>query len=55
MPAEQTLPLAVRLIDEDGEVDTFLATITSQGNALVLDLDDGRTLIVDRQELLARA
>lgn len=51
---ESALPLAL-LIHEDGEDDTFLATIDVQGDTLVFELDDGRTIALDRKELLHRA
>jgi hypothetical protein len=54
MPADQDLPLAL-VIREDGDEDTYLATVEHQGDSLLLELDDGRTITLDRRELLARA
>lgn len=48
------LPLAL-IIHEGRDEDTFLATPTVKGDVLILELDDGRTIEVDRRELLDRA
>lgn len=48
------LPFAL-LIHEHGDVDTFLATPTVRGDTLILELDDGREIELDRRELLDRA
>lgn len=52
--SESGLPLAL-IIHEGRDEDTFLATPTIQGDTLILELDDGRTIEVDRRELLDRA
>jgi hypothetical protein len=54
MPADQDLPFAL-MIREDGDEDTYLATVETEGDSLLLELDDGRTITLDRRELLARA
>lgn len=51
---ESGLPLAL-LIHEHGDVDTFIATPTVKGDVLILELDDGREIELDRRELLDRA
>lgn len=51
---ESGLPLAL-LIHEGGDQDTFLATPTVRGDVLILELDDGRSIELDRKELLDRA
>jgi hypothetical protein len=48
------LPLALT-IHEGGDVDTFIASPTISGDTLILELDDGRSIEVDRRELLDRA
>jgi hypothetical protein len=48
------LPLAL-LIHEGGDQDTFLASVTRHGEVLIFELDDGRSIEVDRRELLDRA
>jgi hypothetical protein len=48
------LPLAL-LIHEGGDQDTFLASPTVQGDVLILELDDGRVIEVDRKEITDRA
>lgn len=48
------LPLAL-IIHEGREEDTFLATPTIQGDVLILELDDGRTIEIDRREIMDRA
>jgi hypothetical protein len=48
------LPLAL-IIHEGRDEDTFLASVTRQGETLIFELDDGRTIEVDRRELLDRA
>lgn len=51
---ESGLPLALIIHEGHGE-DTFLATARVKGDVLILELDDGRTIEVDRRELLDRA
>jgi hypothetical protein len=48
------LPLAL-IIHEGRDEDTFLASVTRQGETLIFELDDGRSIEVDRRELLDRA
>jgi hypothetical protein len=48
------LPLAL-IIHEDSDVDTFLALPTISGDTLILELDDGRTIELDRKEIVDRA
>jgi hypothetical protein len=51
---ESGLPLAL-IIHEGSDVDTFLASPTINGDALILELDDGRTIELDRKEIVDRA
>jgi hypothetical protein len=48
------LPLALT-IHEGGDQDSFVALPTVQGDTLILELDDGRTIEVDRCEIVDRA
>jgi hypothetical protein len=48
------LPLALT-IHEHGDQDSFVALPTVSGDTLILELDDGRTIEVDRKEILDRA
>jgi hypothetical protein len=48
------LPLALT-IHEGGDQDSFVALPTVSGDTLILELDDGRTIEVDRKEILDRA
>lgn len=50
---ESGLPFAL-LVHEGGDVDTFIASATVQGDTLILELDDGRRIEMDRRELLDR-
>jgi len=51
---ESGLPLAL-IIHEGNDEDTFLATPTINGDTLILELDDGRTIELDRKEIVDRA
>jgi hypothetical protein len=51
---ESGLPLALT-IHEHGDQDSFVALPTVRGDTLILELDDGRTIEVDRKEILDRA
>jgi hypothetical protein len=51
---ESGLPLALT-IHEHGDQDSFVALPTISGDTLILELDDGRTIEVDRKEILDRA
>lgn len=51
---ESGLPLAL-VIHEGREVDTFIACPTVKGDTLILELDDGRTIELDRKEIVDRA
>jgi hypothetical protein len=51
---ESGLPLALT-IHEGGDQDSFVALPTVRGDTLILELDDGRTIEVDRKEILDRA
>lgn len=51
---ESGLPFAL-LIHEGRDVDTFIASPTIKGDTFILELDDGRTIEMDRRELLDRA
>jgi hypothetical protein len=51
---ESGLPLALT-IHEHGDQDSFVALPTVSGDTLILELDDGRTIEVDRKEILDRA
>jgi hypothetical protein len=51
---ESGLPLALT-IHEGGDQDSFVALPTVSGDTLILELDDGRTIEVDRKEILDRA
>jgi hypothetical protein len=48
------LPLAL-IIHEGNDQDTFLASPTISGDTLILELDDGRTIELDRKEIVDRA
>jgi hypothetical protein len=48
------LPLAL-IIHEGGDEDTFIACPTVSGDTLILELDDGRVIEIDRREILDRA
>jgi hypothetical protein len=48
------LPLALTIY-EAGDVDTFIASPTISGDTLILELDDGRAIEIDRREITDRA